>query len=68
MARILAFQAQKLAHKNPGKHFIQHNCPKGTDGIIAIHKDKIAFENYSGGLDENTKHAAMTMTKPLTGL
>ena len=39
-----------------------------TDGIIVIHKGKIVYEKYSGCLDETGQHAAMSMTKSLTGL
>ena len=39
-----------------------------TDGMLIIHKDRIVYERYSGCLDEMGKHAAMSMTKSLTGL
>lgn len=39
-----------------------------TDGILILHKDKIVYEKYSGCLDEMGKHAAMSMTKSITGL
>lgn len=39
-----------------------------TDGILILHKGKIVYEKYFGCLDETGKHAAMSMTKSLTGL
>ena len=39
-----------------------------TDGMLIIHKGKIIYEKYSGCLDDVGKHAAMSMTKSLTGL
>lgn len=39
-----------------------------TDGILVLHKDKIVYEKYSGCLSRKGKHAAMSMTKSLTGL
>ncbi|MGD9096704.1 MAG: serine hydrolase [Desulfobacterales bacterium] len=39
-----------------------------TDGILIIHKDKVVYERYFGCLDETGKHAAMSMTKSMTGL
>ena len=39
-----------------------------TDGILIIHKGKILYERYFGALNEAGKHAAMSMTKSLTGL
>ena len=39
-----------------------------TDGILVMHKGKIVYEKYLGCLDETAKHAAMSMTKSLTGL
>jgi CubicO group peptidase (beta-lactamase class C family) len=39
-----------------------------TDGILIIHKGRIVYERYFGCLDKNGKHAAMSMTKSLTGL
>lgn len=39
-----------------------------TDGILILHKGKIVYEKYFGCLDEVSKHAAMSMTKSLTGL
>jgi CubicO group peptidase (beta-lactamase class C family) len=39
-----------------------------TDGMLIIHKGRIVYERYSGCLDEMGKHAAMSMTKSLTGL
>ncbi|MEA5398764.1 serine hydrolase [Synechococcus sp. BA-124 BA4] len=39
-----------------------------TDGILILHKDRIVYEKYAGCLDEMGKHAAMSMTKSMTGL
>lgn len=39
-----------------------------TDGVLILHKGEVVYERYSGCLDEMGKHAAMSMTKSLTGL
>jgi CubicO group peptidase (beta-lactamase class C family) len=39
-----------------------------TDGILIIHEGKVVYERYFGALHETGKHAAMSMTKSLTGL
>lgn len=39
-----------------------------TDGLIVLHKGKVVYERYAGCLDEMSTHAAMSMTKSLTGL
>lgn len=39
-----------------------------TDGLLILHHGKIVYEHYSGCLNETGKHAAMSMTKSLTGL
>ncbi|MEP3562249.1 MAG: serine hydrolase, partial [Marinobacter sp.] len=39
-----------------------------TDGLIVLHKGKVVYERYAGCLDEMGTHAAMSMTKSLTGL
>jgi CubicO group peptidase (beta-lactamase class C family) len=39
-----------------------------TDGMLVMHKGKVVFEHYAGCLSEAGKHAAMSMTKSLTGL
>ena len=39
-----------------------------TDGILILHKGRVVYEKYFGCLDEMGKHAAMSMTKSLTGL
>jgi CubicO group peptidase (beta-lactamase class C family) len=39
-----------------------------TDGILILHKGHIVYEKYFGALDEAGKHAAMSMTKSMTGL
>ena len=39
-----------------------------TDGILIIHKGSVVYEKYFGCLGEKSQHAAMSMTKSLTGL
>lgn len=39
-----------------------------TDGMLILHKGRVVYEKYFGCLDETGKHAAMSMTKSLTGL
>jgi len=39
-----------------------------TDGVLIMHKGRVVYEHYSGCLEEAGKHAAMSMTKSLTGL
>lgn len=39
-----------------------------TDGIVVLHRGKIVYENYAGCLNENNKHAAMSVTKSFVGL
>lgn len=39
-----------------------------TDGMLIIHKGRVVYERYFGCLREDGKHAAMSMTKSLTGL
>jgi len=39
-----------------------------TDGILILHRDRIVYERYFGALDEAGQHAAMSMTKSITGL
>jgi CubicO group peptidase (beta-lactamase class C family) len=39
-----------------------------TDGILVLHRDRVVYERYSGCLAEDGVHAAMSMTKSLTGL
>jgi hypothetical protein len=39
-----------------------------TDGILILHKGRIVYEKYFGCLDAMGKHAAMSMTKSITGL
>ncbi len=39
-----------------------------TDGMLIIHKGKIVYEKYRGCLSEHVNHAAMSMTKSVTGL
>lgn len=39
-----------------------------TDGIMILHKGQVVYERYFGCMDEGAKHAAMSMTKSVTGL
>lgn len=39
-----------------------------ADGVVILHKGRIVYERFSGCLGEAGKHAAMSMTKSLTGL
>lgn len=39
-----------------------------TDGMLVLHKGRVVYEQYAGCLDEQGKHAAMSMTKSMTGL
>jgi len=39
-----------------------------TDGILILHEGRVVYEKYFGCLDETGKHAAMSMTKSVTGL
>ena len=39
-----------------------------TDGMLVLHRGRIVYEHYSGCLDEHGQHAAMSMTKSITGL
>lgn len=39
-----------------------------TDGILIMHRSKIVYEKYRGCLSEHVNHAAMSMTKSITGL
>lgn len=39
-----------------------------ADGMLVLHQGRIVYEKYSGCLDEAGKHAAMSMTKSITGL
>ncbi|PWB50616.1 MAG: 6-aminohexanoate hydrolase [Anaerolineales bacterium] len=39
-----------------------------TDGMLIIHRGRVVYEKYFGCLHEKGKHAAMSMTKSLTGL
>ena len=41
---------------------------KNTDGMLVMHNGKVVYEHYTGCLDEAGKHAAMSMTKSMTGL
>lgn len=39
-----------------------------TDGVLILHRGRVVYERYFGALDEAGQHAAMSMTKSLTGL
>ena len=39
-----------------------------TDGIMILHHGKVVYERQNGCLNELGKHAAMSMTKSMTGL
>lgn len=39
-----------------------------TDGILVLHRGAIVYERYFGCLTEDGQHAAMSMTKSITGL
>lgn len=39
-----------------------------TDGILILHDGRVVYERYFGCLAEDGKHAAMSMTKSVTGL
>jgi CubicO group peptidase (beta-lactamase class C family) len=39
-----------------------------TDGMLILHKGQVVYERYFGCLQEDGKHAAMSMTKSVTGL
>ena len=39
-----------------------------TDGMLILHRGRVVYERYFGCLQEDGKHAAMSMTKSVTGL
>lgn len=39
-----------------------------TDGIIVLHRGTVVYEKYFGCLNENNRHAAMSVTKSFVGL
>ncbi|MCH8497339.1 MAG: beta-lactamase family protein [Marinobacter sp.] len=39
-----------------------------TDGILILHQGRVVYEHYAGCLQPDGKHAAMSMTKSMTGL
>ncbi len=39
-----------------------------TDGMLILHRGQVVYERYFGCLEEDGKHAAMSMTKSVTGL
>jgi len=48
--------------------WLQSLAANYTDGLLILHKGHIVYEYYSGCLNETGQHAAMSMTKSLTGL
>lgn len=61
----IKFKPSGSTHEISWKKSLSSNY---TDGILVLHKGKIVYEKYLGCLDETKKHAAMSMTKSLTGL
>ncbi|PWJ20760.1 serine hydrolase domain-containing protein [Jannaschia seohaensis] len=39
-----------------------------TDGMLIMHRGQVVYERYFGCLEEDGKHAIMSMTKSITGL
>jgi CubicO group peptidase (beta-lactamase class C family) len=39
-----------------------------TDGMLILHRGQVVYERYFGCLEEDGKHAIMSMTKSITGL
>ncbi len=39
-----------------------------TDGMLILHRGRVVYERYFGCLEEDGKHAIMSMTKSITGL
>ncbi|SFQ21912.1 serine hydrolase domain-containing protein [Tranquillimonas alkanivorans] len=39
-----------------------------TDGMLILHRGEVVYERYIGCLEEDGKHAIMSMTKSFTGL
>jgi len=39
-----------------------------TDGILIMHRGRVVYERYFGALDEAGEHAAMSVTKSMSGL
>ena len=39
-----------------------------SDGVVVLHKGVIVYERYAGCLTQDGQHAAMSMTKSITGL
>lgn len=62
---LLTFKPTGSQETMSWKESLQTNY---TDGMLIIHGGKIVYERYFGCLDEAGKHAAMSMTKSLTGL
>ena len=58
----------KVANSNQEMTWKESLAENYTDGILILHKGIIVYEQYFGCLNEQQKHAAMSMTKSLTGL
>ncbi|MDW3221987.1 MAG: hypothetical protein R8G34_03745 [Paracoccaceae bacterium] len=43
-------------------------CANYTDGVLILHRGEVVYERYFGCLEEDRKHAIMSMTKSFTGL
>lgn len=52
----------------PGMTFDEAFLANYTDGLLILHRGRIVYERYSGCLDAGGQHAAMSVTKSLTGL
>ena len=39
-----------------------------TDGLLILHRGEVVYERYFGCLEDDGKHAIMSMTKSITGL
>ncbi|MEO0682376.1 MAG: serine hydrolase, partial [Pseudomonadota bacterium] len=48
--------------------FAQSLAATYTDGLLILHQGRIVYERYAGCLTEDGVHAAMSMTKSVTGL
>jgi CubicO group peptidase (beta-lactamase class C family) len=65
-----AIDAIKFAPMNGNKEMTWEESLHAnyTDGMLIIHKGRVIYERYFGCLKEDGKHAAMSMTKSITGL
>jgi hypothetical protein len=58
----------KPLDERPPMTWAQSLAVNYTDGMLVLHHDQVVYERYSGCLAEDGQHAAMSMTKSLTGL